>query len=249
MQQGPSRAIPIAIVIAGVIVAGSVYMLGKERSAEVRTPNSDVAQITNVRAISSDDHVLGNPAAPIVIVGYSDTECPYCKQYHSTLHRIIETYGPTGQVSWVYRHFPIAQLHPRAVKEAEALECATAQGGTATFWKYADAVYEAATSNNTLDIGAYNDPTKPPTSAHAGALSTIAKGLGLDVSVFEKCLSSGTYTARISRDVAEATAVGGTGTPMSIILVGGEQIPVPGAQTYDTLKGLLDTIIATSATQ
>lgn len=220
-------------------------MVGTKQSAAPATQN-EPAQTASVRAIGTDDHVLGNPAAQVVIVGYSDTECPYCKEYHKTLRRLVEAYGPSGNVAWVYRHFPIPQLHPKAAKEAEALECAAAQGDAQMFWKYADAVYETTTSNNTLDIGAYNDPTKTPTSSDAGALSTLAKTLGLDVTAFETCLRNGTYAAHVSRDSAEAVAIGGTGTPMSVVLVGNEQIPIPGAQTYETLKGLIDTILATT---
>lgn len=246
MQQGSSRAIPIAIVIAGIFVAVAVYLVGIERSRAPQQSETQTQQ-TMVRPVSSDDHVLGNPAAQVVIIGYSDTECPYCKEYHATLRTLIETYGPSGNVSWVYRHFPITQLHPKAAKEAEALECAAAQGGTKGFWEYTNMLYERATSNNTLDIGGYNDPSKPPTHSGAGMLSRIATDVGLNVDVFEKCLSSGTYASRVAKDAAEAEAEGGTGTPMSIILVGGEQIFVPGAQSYETLKGLIDTLLATSA--
>lgn len=242
-----SHAVPIAIVVAGIFIAAAVYMVGTKQSVSTIAQNEQ-AQTTSVRAIGADDHVLGNPAAPVVIIGYSDTECPYCKEYHKTLHTLVEAYGQSGNVAWVYRHFPITQLHPKAAKEAEALECAGAQGGENMFWKYTDAVYTMTTSNNTLDIGAYNKVASP-TGSDAGALSTLAKTLGLDVTVFEACLQKDTYATRVSRDSAEAIAIGGTGTPMSVILVGTEQIPVPGAQTYETLKGLIDTIIATSKTE
>lgn len=108
----------------------------------------------NIRGLQPDDHILGNPDAEIIIVEYSDAECPFCKSFHLTLHQVVDQYQ--GKVAWVYRHWPIPQLHPKAPKEAEAFECAGALGGNDMFWKYADKVLETTRSNNTLNIGVYN---------------------------------------------------------------------------------------------
>lgn len=102
-------------------------------------------------SLRSDDHVLGNPNADVLIIEYSDTECPFCKQFHETMHQVMDQYGKDGKVAWVYRHSPIDQLHPKARKEAEALECANEQGGNDAFWKYADKLFEITPSNNGLD--------------------------------------------------------------------------------------------------
>jgi hypothetical protein len=168
------------------------------------------------------------------------------------------TTAAAAATAWVYRHFPIPQLHPKGPKEAEALECATAQGGNDMFWKYTDAIYAKTSSNNSLDDGIYNTPTTPPTDANgtpyytqkkprsatdAGALSDIAVSLGLDKAKFEDCLAKGTYASRVSTDEAEAIANNGQGTPHSVILVGNQQIPVEGSQPYEVLKGLIDSIL------
>lgn len=255
METLQKLAVPIAIVIAGAMIAVSLFFVN-QRPATTGGTQGTVAE--EIRGVQDDDHILGNPNADIVIVEYSDTECPFCKQFHTTMHSIIAEYGGDGKVAWVYRHFPIPQLHPKAPKEAEALECAAEQGGNDMFWKYTDKVYETTESNNALDNGVYNTPDDipvgqdgkpwytektPRSTTDAGQLSDIAKDLGLDVAKFEDCLKSGKYKSKIDADVAEVVASGGQGTPHSIILVNGEQIPVEGAQPLETLKGIIDSML------
>lgn len=100
------------------------------------------------RPISASDHILGNPNARIIILEYSDLECPFCKVFHATMHRVIKE---NADIAWVYRHYPIAQLHSKAFREAEATECAWEQGGNETFWKYTDKLFEVTPSNNGLE--------------------------------------------------------------------------------------------------
>jgi len=104
--------------------------------------------LDSVAKVTKDDHVLGNINAPVKIIEFSDPECPFCKRFHITMEEIISNYGKGGQVAWVYRHFPLDSLHPKARKEAEALECAGEQG---KFWEYTSKIYEVTPSNNRLD--------------------------------------------------------------------------------------------------
>jgi len=221
-------AIPIAIVVAGALIAGALYFVNSS-SVNSTTGDTTGQVLKEIRGVQPDDHIRGNPNADVVIVEYSDTECPYCKNHHQTMKRIMDEYGADGRVAWVYRHFPIPQLHSKAPHEAEALECAAELGGNDAFWKYTDRIYEITPSNNGLD---------------EAQLPIIAEDVGLDKAAFETCLASNKYEDRINTDRDEAVAAGGLGTPHSIILVGGEQIPVEGAQPYEVLKGLIDTLLA-----
>lgn len=235
-------SVPIAIVIAGGLVAAAIYFVNRDRPYAAPSPEkATVAE--NIRGIQKDDHVLGSPDADVVVVEFSDPECPFCKQFHNTMHRIIDEYGLDGNVAWVYRHFPIPQLHPKAQKEAEALECAAELGGEKVFWKYTDALYEATPSNNRLDIGTYNEPPETTTRAGAGQLTEIAVSVGLNAKEFEACLQSGRHAARIQKDANEVVASGGRGTPHSIIIVDGEQIPIEGAQPFEVVKGMIDSTL------
>lgn len=255
METLQKLAVPIAIVIAGGMIAVSLFFVNSRPSANAGV---EPTVLEEIRTVQEDDHIKGNPNAKIVIVEYSDTECPFCKQFHETMNRIISEYGASGDVAWVYRHFPIPSLHPKAPKQAEALECAAEQGGNEMFWKYTDMVYERTNANNSLDSGVYNSPATPPngpdgkpyytqktprSQTDAGQLSDFATELGLNLQQFESCLESGKYASRITTDVNEVVAAGGGGTPHSIIIVDGEQIPLEGAQPYETVKGLIDSML------
>lgn len=222
-------AIPGAIVIAGAMIAGALYFSGAGKKI---VGNTDTQASTDIkmRAVSSDEHILGNPDAQIVIVEYSDTECPFCKQFHTTMHKIVEEYGPSGKVAWVYRHFPIDQLHSRARKEAEATECAWEQGGNTKFWEFTNEVYDLTTSNNTLD------PAKLP---------IIAAKIGLDVKAFNACLSSGKFAQKVEKDYQDAIASGGRGTPHSIIINNKDKskTAVLGAQPYESLRATIEALL------
>jgi len=115
-----------------------------------RIVKDDVKSIQkDLKPVSPDDHILGNKDAKIVIVEYSDLECPFCKVFHNTMHKVVEK--SNGDVAWVYRHYPIPQLHKKAFHEAEATECAWEQKGNEGFWKYMDKLFEITTSNDGLD--------------------------------------------------------------------------------------------------
>ena len=132
-------------------------------------------------------------------------------------------------MAWVYRHFPIASLHSKAPKEAEATECANELGGSEKFWQYINMVYDTTNSNNSLD------PAELP---------KIAKAVGLDVKTFNTCLSSGKYAAKVEADYQDAIKAGGKGTPTSILISkDGTKTTVEGAQPYDQLKTVIDALL------
>ncbi len=225
-------SIPVAIVVAGILIAGAVYLsAGKgavqgAREQAVQPPQKGNASLDNMRAISKNDHIRGNPNAPVKIVEYSDTECPFCKRFHVTMNQVMSEYGNSGKVAWIYRHFPIDQLHPEARKQAEATECANELGGNDKFWAYLDRVYEITPSNNGLKLA---------------ELPKIAEFVGLDVAKFNACLSSGKYAAHVEADYQDAGATGGNGTPWSIVVdKNGKKYPLSGAQPYEAIKQLIE---------
>lgn len=223
--------IPLSIIIAAIIIAGALFMVNRNDSPQLsgndNTPtNNEVAK--NMKPVSADDHILGNPDAEILIIEYSDTECPFCKRFHETMHQVIDEYGKDGKVAWIYRHFPLAQLHTKAQKEAEATECAFDQGGNTAFWTYIDKILEITPSNNGLDLN---------------KLPEIAEEIGLDRKEFEECLNSGKFTQKIQDSIADAFASGGRGTPHNVMIVGNEKIEIPGAQPFSTIKSAIDTAL------
>ena len=229
-NQQNSLLIPLAIIVAGGFVAVTIYFgAGTSGPSSPRAENlaqSPEVQI-NLEPVTEKDHIVGNREAELVIVEYSDTECPFCKTFHNTMREIVQTYE--GKVSWVYRHFPIAQLHSRAVKEAEATECAAELGGNQAFWKYLDKVFETTKSNDSLD------PSELP---------KIATAIGLDTGKFNTCLSSGRHTELVKKGVEEAIKAGALGTPYSIIVTrDGKKVLINGAEPIAMVKDKIDSLL------
>ncbi len=224
--------VPIAIVLAGAIIAGALYFTKGTTPPKENTENEPTA--ADIAPVTPNDHILGNPDAPIVIVEYSDTECPFCKTFHTTMNRIMDEYGKDGKVAWVYRHFPLDQIHPKADKEAEATECAFAQGGNDMFWKYINRIFEVTPSNNNLDLA---------------QLPKIAEELGLDKAKFESCLSSGTYASKVESQFQSGITAGVQGTPNSFIITkkDGKTYSLEGAQPYATVKSVIDAALIDAA--
>lgn len=227
-------AVPIAIVVAGALVAGAIYFTQKDAPAAAinnRQPQKAVNENIDLTPITDVDHIQGNPKAPVIIVEYSDFECPFCKVFHNTVTRIMDEYGPSGKVAWAYRHFPL-DIHPKAYNEAIASECAATLGGADVFWKFVNNIFAVTPSNNGLD------PAQLP---------VIAKKIGLDQKAFNDCLAKQTPKAKVDADMASAVKAGVQGTPFSIIVYtdnGTTQYQVVnGAQPYSYVKAVIDTIL------
>lgn len=228
-----SLGIPVAIVIAAALVAGAIVYTGSQRSGGSQVAN-DPKQLEQgtadieVAPVTEKDHILGNPNAAIVIVEYSDFDCPFCKQFHETMQQVMETYGGDGKVAWVYRHFPLTQLHPNAKKIAEASECVASIGGNDAFWKFADLVFDEREVNEQTDM------TKLP---------EFAERAGVSKTTYTQCMESGKFTAAIDESVTAAIKAGASGTPHSILIAGDQQGPINGAQPYPVVKQMIDTLL------
>lgn len=208
--------------------AGILRYVERQRAeAQQREAREANARTASLRPVSRDrDHIRGNPAAPVTLVEYSDFECPFCKGFHSTMKRLVDE--SDGQLRWVYRHYPLDELHPlKARKEAVASECAAELGGHDAFWKFADRFFELTPSNNRTDTDT--------------VLPQIAKEIGLDMARFASCLTSGRHDRRVAESVQEALATGGRGTPWNLIVSkSGKIYPLSGAQPPAAVKQLVE---------
>lgn len=232
-MQRDSIAIPVAIIIAAALIAGAIFFSNSKKQAvptDTPSPTTQDGKAAELRKVDSKDHIRGNPNAPIMLVEYSDLECPWCKVFHETLQKVITEYGPSGKVAWVFRHAPIAQLHPNAPKISEASECVTELGGD--FWKFTDTIY------GSRDIKEFTNMTKLAEYAMAAGVT--------NKDAFQKCLDSGKYTAHIEKSVAEFAAItaGKGGTPHTLIVVGDQSYPIEGAQPYDVVKQMIGNMIS-----
>ena len=225
-------ALPLTIVIAGLIIAGAVFLSGK--SGTTPGQNGSTTQTVTFPPVTSADHILGNPNATVFVIEYADLECPYCKQFETTMRQVMDYYGQSGRVAWVWRPFPLSQIHSKAPKEAEAAECAAAQGGNTAFFNYIDKVFSITPGENNLDLT---------------QLPVIAQDIGLDVAAFNSCLNAGTYAAKVQQSYNDAIAAGGQGTPYILITKAGstDAVPLAGAQPYDSMRAAIDAVLGTAA--
>ncbi len=225
-------AIPIAIVVGFAMIAIAVFFTGgKSASNNAVMPKDGSSSKTTTstpRPVDGSDYIRGNPNAPILIIEYADYDCPFCKQYHETLRMIMDEYGVTGRVAWVYRQYPIGQLHPNSPNVSEAALCVGSLGGTETFWKFTDMIFE----NREID-----EPTNPV------KLPDYAAELGISKDEYFACIDSNRTDEALKKSVEDAFNIGARGTPYTVITVGNEQAVVNGAQSYDVVKSIIDNLI------
>lgn len=144
--------------------------------------------------VGPDDHIQGAEAAPLTLVEYGDYQCPYCAAAHVNVRLVQDQLGP--RLRFVFRNFPLTQVHPLAELAAEAAESAGAQG---KFWQMHDALYE-------------NQPALSPE-----LIVALAQGLGLDIERFNEDLASGRFRERVKRDFMGGVRSGVAGTPTFFI--------------------------------
>ncbi len=174
---------------------------------------------------------VGSSSAKLTLIEVSDYHCPFCKrQTQQTFPQLGTEYIRTGKVQYIFLHYPIAQLHPQAARSHEASLCAQEQG---KFWE--------------LHTSLFTNPI----AKDDAALIAQAKNVGLDVSAFTSCLTSGRHTARIQASVSRMESLGIQGTPM--MLIGYTPEPgqpmkvekyVYGARPYGDFKATIDGLLA-----
>ncbi len=224
-MKSPSVIIPFAIIIGGGIVALAVYLTVHQAEPSTAAASGNPAL---VRPVGPSDHAFGNPAAPVVLVEYADYDCEFCAQFDTTMHQIMTAEGTSGDFAWVFRNYPLTQLHPTAFQAAEAAECVAQASGNDAYWKFADSLF----------AGQPVDPLN---------YLSLAKAAGADVDTTSTCLqnASTTVDVLIRADATNAEAIGAVGTPFSLLLIRGQApVVINGAWPYDELKTAIDAAIS-----
>lgn len=217
--------IPVAILIAGVIVAGSIYIIRVRHEVAVGTGNASA-----VRPVTPADHIIGNPSAPVTIVEYADLDSSYSKSFQLSMEQLMADYATGGKVAWVFRHFPNSIDHPNAGQNALAAECATSLSNPSVFFRFVDAMQAAAPGDEEFDPSGY------------GALISQ---FGIDKNQFDQCMTGGTFGTKIHDDYDNALASGAIGSPFVVLIVHGQTpTPINGALPYKALKQIIDQAVA-----
>ena len=140
------------------------------------------------------DHAIGDQQAPVTLVEYGDYECPHCGHAHPIVKAVRKHFGK--QLLFVYRHFPLTQIHPLAEPAAETAEFAGAHG---KFWEMHDAIFE-------------NQP-----SLSLPLLAELSEALGLSAEEAGSSLKSHAFAEKVRNDFLGGVRSGVNGTPTFFI--------------------------------
>lgn len=220
-------AIPISIIFAGLIIAGAVFLTKNVDNAKPEVVENERPKI-ELTPITDQDHIRGNPNAEIMIVEYSDFECPFCATFHGTMKRVFDEYISSGKIAWVYRHMPL-QKHTKARPAAEAAECVAKLGGEDKFWNFSDQLY-----------------AKQDENLETAKMKEIAVSLGIDAAAYDTCVKERQTKDRVEKDYQDGSNIAKVdrdfGTPYNILIANGTQIPLGGALPYANLKQIIEAV-------
>ncbi|KKS31423.1 hypothetical protein A2380_03495 [candidate division WWE3 bacterium RIFOXYB1_FULL_43_24] len=135
-QTGNSVVIPGAVDPTTMQLFLDNLLAGKDTTLGTQTIK--LGKVENLIALNDADYVRGDKSARVLLFEYSDYDCPFCKQVHPTLQTLLD--DNAGKVAWIYRQFPLDQLHPTARSKSEAALCAGKIGGNDAFWAFSDAL-------------------------------------------------------------------------------------------------------------
>lgn len=247
-----SMMLSVSILLSTLILSGTLFWVGSELSnsltgLEIATtgntgntggtaqtapspspspsqpPSPQGSTVRMADLLAGAAGVDGDPNAPVVIVEFSDFQCPFCGRFQNDSGlQIRENYVKTGKVQFVYKDFPLS-FHENAQKAAEAGRCAAEQG---KFWEMHDKMFENATTLTATNLKAY------------------AAELGMNAEQFNSCLDSGKFSSDVEANFSEGSRVGVSGTPSFFIgkRDGTGQIIV-GAQPYTNFESVIDGLL------
>lgn len=206
MKRRASSNYALFIPLAFFIGLAAGYMLGK-------VPIKAAA----MSPVTVDDPSRGPVDAPVVIVEFSDYQCPYCQMWHEqVLPLIMEEYSE--QVRFIYRDFPLSG-HPEAQPAAEAANCA---GDQEAYWEFQDAIFSG--------LYGYGET----------AYNQYAQDLGLEMDTFTACIDNRDYEAEVLEDYSDAISLGVQSTPT--FFINGTQLV--GAQPYETFQNMIESALS-----
>jgi len=229
------------ILSIGIVAYRNNWFSNEKTLTTEELENPDVDRIVinekkiKIQPITDQDHILGNPNAALKIITYSDFECPYCAELFLNMDQILELYGMTGKIAWVYRHFPINQVEDStSLQLSLASKCLADVGGgnnsSKIFWDFAKEVFTAETDiTGTVNLG------------------LILSRLEFSRTDYNKCMGDKKYEAAIAKDIEDGLSLAKEdsdfGTPYNIIYFpdGNHQI-ISGSISYDQLIEMVESI-------
>ncbi len=215
----------IGLLIGLLVTDGSFFdNVGVNSLSASNQPQTfDVKKLPVVNVSVDNDAILGNPAATVTMLEFSDYQCPYCYDFWSTTYSQIKAqYIDTGKVKFVYRDFPIP-AHPQSELAAESVECVRSLTQTdkdSAYFKMHDLVF-----------GGVAEWSGNP--AAKDVLVGYGKSLGVDI---KSCLDNGDMKSEVADDYTAARGYGVGGTPT--FFINGKM--VLGAESFEHFQDVIE---------
>ncbi len=207
------------------------------KGAQDRGETTQIQQVTGggtlIDSLVDDDVKLGSDDAQVILVEFSDFQCPFCRKFWSESFSSIKSeYIDTGKVQFVYRDYPLESLHPSAQKSAESAECARDQN---RWEEMHDKIFEeqAKQGQGTVSFSVQD-------------LKNWASQIdGIDANAFNECLDSNKYAQEVQKDLSDGSAIGIRGTPgFAVGKRGGSAQLISGAQPYANFKQVFEQLLS-----
>ncbi len=192
----------LAITTGAIIIAIAIIYSFAGNNYVKNTNFIDPDTIFSGRELKQEEFMIGNKNRKVILVEYSDLECPFCKKFHvETMENIYSKYKDS--IGIAYRHFPLS-IHKKAPKESEATLCVRSIGGNDAYKAYITKIFETTNGNDSLELS---------------SLEQMAKDLGVDRNKWNNCMASSTYAAAVQEDLSDGLEVGVQGTPNTFVLI------------------------------
>ena len=236
--------IVVSILVSGIMISASILYvavsgglaINGNAGSEDDAPAEEVAQDAEVE-ILDDDPYIGGEDAQVVMIEFSDYECPFCQRYHlNTYPEIKSTYIDEGRIGYVWKDFPLSFHDPLATDQAVAAQCVMRLEGSEKYFEYADKIFETTEGGgNGMDESQLND---------------LAEEIGVDKADFDACADNDETLAKVEANIEVGAAAGIAGTPGFVIgviedgVVKGEVVSgaLPFANFQDVINSYLEEV-------
>lgn len=206
-------------IIIGVITAGIIYGQ-RQGSAGLETVNLDTEELQSILALTEDDNIKGDPSAPIIIIEYSDFQCPACQNFNNLTKDFLEKYD--NQVALVFRHLPLRTIHPNADLAARVAE---ASGQQNKFFEMADLLFDRQSEWSRL-------------ANPRSTFNNYATELGLDLEKFNSDISSDESRDKVNLHFSQAQQILGRALATPTVFINGEAVAV--SEVEATIASILE---------
>jgi protein-disulfide isomerase len=216
------------IILATIIlIVGAVFLMSQGES-QTSNNRSKQALVPREILVRKDSWSTGTPSAKVTVVEFADFQCPTCKVYESVINEVKSKYK--NEVLFVFRQFPLAQVHPYAMSAALAAHAAGNQG---KFWEMASKLYDKQPSLKAN--GKFTDEFKKEN------LISYAKQMNLDIEKFTKDFDSDSALQHVLNDIADGNKIGVSGTPT--FFINGRQFQLNELKNISDFSSKIDPLL------